>query len=590
MKFEFRHEGRASVASRRRLGPAWCLLLAALIGCTPVRPAPQGIDERAAPAHEASGATKTLSIAQTVPIKGYGPWEFSSTGGGAAALAEIHTTGLVTQDAEGKREGRIAAKIPSLDDDSITVLPDGRMRTVWALRPDVRWQDGAPFTAEDVVFSWRVATHPELLSSISPYIWGADQVETAGPYTAVITYKTPFFRALDLDHRNFWLFPKHLLGDAFEGDKEAFRALPYFTSEYVNLGPFRLVDFGLGEQQVFEAFAGYFLGQPRVQRIVIHTITDQNAMIASLKTGTIDMISEKTLGSDQAVQLRDEWALSGEGRLYYRQDNWLYVTFQFDPQWARPIELSRDPRLRAALLHAIDRDAIREFALPGFPDTQGDTFVPRSDPRAAFAGEPFARYRYDRNRAAQLFAEAGWTRSGGGPLVGSDSRPVQIETRGMNQTWTKEVALIADFWRQMGIDAPELIPSPARSRDNEFSATFPGVMVRARGSGDGILVSFDSRLQATQQTRWNGANYAHYASPRLDTLIDRLERAIDVRESGTVLREIGELLASDLPAIPIYFRTAFAATRKGVTALTDDYHGIVEAGDMARNAYRWEIQ
>jgi peptide/nickel transport system substrate-binding protein len=571
------------------MGLAWLLILAVAFGCAPAGPAAPAASDRSAPVRPGPAAAKTLSVAQTVPIKGYGPWEFSSTSGGAAALAEIHTTGLVTQDAEGRREGRVAARIPSLDDGTIAMLPDGRMRTVWSLRPEVRWQDGAPLTADDVVFSWRVATHPEVLSSISPYIWGADQVEANGPHRVTITYKTPFFRALDLDHRNFWLFPQHLLGEAFEGDKEAFRALPYFSTEYVNLGPFRLVDFGLGEQQVFEAFAGYFLGQPKIQRIVIHTITDQNAMIAALKAGTIDLISEKTLGSEQAVQLRDEWASSGDGQIVYRQDNWLYVTFQFDPQLARPGELSRDPRLRAALFHAIDRDAIREFALPGFTDTSGDTFVPRSDPRWGFVGEPFARYRYDRNRSVQLFAEAGWTRSGGGPLVGADGRQIQIETRGMNQTWTKEVALIADGWRQVGIDAQELIPSPARSRDNEFTATFPGVTVRARGSGDGILVSFDSRLQATQQTRWNGANFAHYANPRLDALIDRLEATMEVRESGLILKDIGELLATDLPALPLYFRTAFAAARKGVKALTDDYRGVVEAGDMARNAHRWEI-
>jgi peptide/nickel transport system substrate-binding protein len=173
--------------------------------------------------------------------------------------------------------------------------------------------------------------------------------------------------------------------------------------------------------------------------------------------------------------------------------------------------------------------------------------------------------------------------------VGADGRQVQIETRGGNQTWVKEVALIADYWRQAGIDAQELIPSPNLSRDNEFSATFPGVVIRARGSSDGMLVSFDSRLQATQQTRWQGANYAHYASPRLDGLIDSLESTVDPRENGLVLKEVGDLFAANLPALPIYFRSSYAAMRKGVRALTDDYLGHVGDGDMARNAHRWEM-
>jgi peptide/nickel transport system substrate-binding protein len=581
-----RMQGLRAVAS---WGRVWWLVLVTLVGCSAAGPVAPVSGERSAPARSSSAAPKVLTIAQTANIKMYGPWEFSSTASGVAALAEIHTTGLVTYDASGNREGRLAARLPSFDDGTIAILPDGRMRTVWSLRPNVRWHDGVPFTADDAVFSWRIAVQPEILSSISPHIWGADSVEAPDAQTLVITYKTPYFRALDMDHRNFWMFPQHILGDAFAADKESFLGQPYFSSEYVNLGPFRLVDFGLGETQVFEAFDGYFLGQPKIQKVVIQTITDPNAMLAALKAGAVQLISEKTATPDQAVQLRDEWAQSGEGGLVFRQDNWAYISPQFDPHFARPAELSRDPRLRAGLLHAIDRDAIRDFVHPGFPDTSGDTFVKKNDSRSAQVGEPFARYTYDRTRAAQLFAEGGWVRNGDGPLVSADGRQVQIETRGGNQTWTKEVALIADFWRQVGIDAQELVPTPALSRDNEFSATFPGIVIRARGSADGMLVSFDGRLQATQQNRWQGANYAHYANPRLDSLINGLEATVDPKENGLVLRDVGQLFEADLPALPIYFRTAYAAMRKNVKALTDDYQGQVGDGDMARNAHRWEM-
>ncbi|MPZ13674.1 MAG: hypothetical protein GEU73_04505 [Chloroflexi bacterium] len=573
-----------------RMRRGWLLVLLTLVGCTPAAPSTPVVGDHSAAGGENGAAARTVIVAQTATSKLYGPWEFSSTASGVAALAEIHTTGLVTYDANGNREGRVAARIPSFDDGTVSILPDGRMRTVWSLRPNVRWHDGTPFTAEDVVFSWRVAIQPEILSSISPNIWQADIVEALDPHTVAITYKTPYFRALDLDHRNLWLFPEHILAEPFEGDKEAFLAIPYFTTEYVNLGPFRLVEFGLGEQQVFEAFDDYFLGRPKLHRLIIRTITDANTMLANLKAGEVHMISEKTISPEQAVTLRDEWAHTGEGQLVARQDNWAYIYVQFDPQFARPLELSRDPRLRAGLLQAIDRDAIREFTHPGFADTSGDTFVPTSDRRAPIVGEPFARYHYDPARAAQLFAEGGWSRAADGRLIGQDGLQVQIETRASNQTWAKEVALIADFWRQVGIDAKELVPSPALSRDSEWTATVPGVAIRARAAADQMLVSFDSRLQATEQNRWQGANYAHYASPRLDALIDRLKSTVDVRENGMVLRDAGELLAADLPALPIYFRTAFAAVRQGVKALTDDYTGIVGHGDMARNAHLWEIE
>jgi peptide/nickel transport system substrate-binding protein len=270
-----------------------------------------------------------------------------------------------------------------------------------------------------------------------------------------------------------------------------------------------------------------------------------------------------------------------------RQDNWLYVYLQFDPLWARPPELMRDVRIRRGLLHAMDREAIREFALPGFPYTNGDTFVPSNDPRAGDAGEPFSRYRFDPARAIAELAEAGWRRSADGRLLTLEGRQPQVEVRGATTTWVKEVALIADFWRRLGIDAPEVIPSEAVARDREWQATFPATTVRARGSAEDIFVVFDGRLQATSQNRWQGANYGHYANPALEQLLDQLWSTLDTRGQGELLRQMGEILATDLPALPVYFRTTFAVVRKGIHTLQDDYAATQDLGAMARGAHLW---
>src|SRR4051794_21314396 len=77
---------------------------------------------------------KTITIAQLNPIKSYGPWEFSTTAGGGASLAEVHTIGLVSEDQDGKLEPRLVTRLPSIDDGTIKVLADGRMETIWSLR------------------------------------------------------------------------------------------------------------------------------------------------------------------------------------------------------------------------------------------------------------------------------------------------------------------------------------------------------------------------------------------------------------------------------------------------------------------------
>ncbi|HEY3116687.1 MAG TPA: ABC transporter substrate-binding protein [Chloroflexota bacterium] len=535
-----------------------------------------------------SGVFKSITIAQLNPIKSYGPWEFGTTAGGGASLAEVHTAGLVSEDRDGNSEPRLAAKLPSLDDGTITMMSDGRMQTRWSLRPGVRWQDGAPFSADDVVFSWQIAVEPDLVSSLSTVPSKMESVVALDPLTVLITWNTVFYRSVELHHRNLWLFSKHLLGESFAGDKQAFLAQPYFNSEYVNLGPFRLVDFGLGERQIFERYDDYFLGRPRLDRVILQTIADPNALFASLQAGAVDIAAEKLFGTETYVALRDEWQRSGEGLLLQRQDNWPYVRIQFDPQWARPTEISRDVRVRRGLLYGIDRQALTEAVLPGFADTNGDTFMAVHDPRSPIVGQPFAQYRYDPQRAAQELAAAGWVRGSDGRLLNRDGVQVQIEVRGENQNYEKEVPILANWWRQLGIDATEFIPAIALSRDREYRATLPALETTSRGRSEDIFISFDGRLPSLAQNRWTGANIGHYANPSLDALIDKLDGMLDERDQATVLKGMADIMAADLPALPLYFRPAFVAVRHGISAMAEDYTGTKSVGAVARNSHLWD--
>jgi peptide/nickel transport system substrate-binding protein len=417
------------------------VMMAVVSACAPTSPGgtPSSTTAAAPPAERT--ALRTLTIAQANAIKLYGPWEFSSTPGGGASLAELHTAGLLSEDLNGNPEPRVAASLPSFDDGTIVVLPDGRMRTTWKLRPGVLWHDSVPFSAEDVRFSWQIAREPELVSSIEPAIRFAEAVDVVDALTVDMVWPGTIYRALQLGHRNAWLFPKHVLAEAFEGDKQLLLSQPFFTTEYVHLGPYRVADFGFGERQVLERFDGYFLGRQKIDTIIIHTISDPNVVLASLKAGSIDMVSEKVLSSDVAVQLRDEWRVTGEGTLVERQDNWLRAGIQFDPQWSQPLEISRDAGVRRGLLYAIDRDALAQFILPGFAETSADTFMLQRDPRSQTVGQPFARYRFDRSRALQEVADSGWRRAGDGRMVRSTGEQVQIQVRGY-QFVAKEVSVL----------------------------------------------------------------------------------------------------------------------------------------------------
>lgn len=569
-----------------RIGKALLLLALAGGACAPTPPVQPAAPAGAPPA---ARSTKTLTIGTLTPISGFAPWDIGTTQGGAAALAEIHSSALVTPGLDGKLEGRLAAHIPSLDDGTMAVLPSGRLQTTWKLRPNVRWHDGAPFTADDLAFSLRLYQDPDLpKGSWDAHTSLIERIDAPDPLTAVITWRGTFSGALHLAQRQFWPYPRHVLGDALAADRQAFPNLPYFTSEYVNLGPFRLADFGSGEAQIFESFDSFYLGEPRVDRIVVRAILDPNALFANIQAGAVDIVMEQTLPPDLFLRLRDEWRQTGGGTVVQRQGIWRYIQLQLRPEFARQPEVTRDVHARRGLLYAVDRDALRDTILPGVPDTSADTFMVKTDPRAAAVGQPFAAYRYDPPRAIQEFAEVGWRRGSGGRLLNAAGEQVEFPLRTSVQ-YPREAAIIADYWRQVGMDVPEEVAPAHLLRDSEYKAKFAGADVTGRGFNQHILSYFDSRLRAGPENRWGGANVPGYANPAVDRLIDALNATLDERDQGRALRDIGETLASDLPVLPTYFALWQAAVSKGVRALVDDYSSNIEpAGHVSRNAHLWD--
>src|SRR5581483_3932594 len=144
-----------------------------------------------------------------------------------------------------------------------------RMRVVYRIRPGITWHDGAPFTASDLVFSFHLDTDPGLPFVNRDALSQVESADATDDRTFVLSFKAPYYLADSLGLRLFWPYPEHLLGGAYEaylssGDPGDVVDRSYFTSTYVNLGPFRLTTFDPGEGLQLDAYDGYFLGRPKV--------------------------------------------------------------------------------------------------------------------------------------------------------------------------------------------------------------------------------------------------------------------------------------------------------------------------------------
>lgn len=565
----------------RLVGCAGCLMLTVVLGCTPSPRPPASAGDRSGPPE--AGPAKVLTIGQPRAREGFGPW-FMRGSGAILQYEELHSNFLVTTDAEGAYDGRLVQQLPSVDNGGVELLPDGRMRTTWPLRQNIRWHDGAAFSAEDVVFGWKVAAHPEIAVQQGATFKAIETVEAVDPRTVTITYRAPYFKFLELGFRELYPLPRHLLAEAFAGDKEAFTRLPYFLDHYIHTGPFRIAEHVLGERIVLDRFSDYFLGRPKLDRIIIRFLGDENAMVANLLAGTIDMTGE--LSKPAVLHLRDEWARSGVGTVFSKQGNWRFASVQFHHEWGEPPELRSDVRTRRGLLLAINRDAIREALFPGFPDTSGDTFMPKGDPRAPAVGTPFARYRYDPSEATRALEAVGWRRQPDGRLLNQSGQRVLIHLRSTPDS-ELEVSAVADDWRKLGIEVTEEIMSRALSQDREYIARFPGLEITSQAKGDATLRRFDSREQPLPENRYVGSNGGHYVNSEFDRLLNRLDTIIDQRQQGPLLRDIAEIVATDLPALPMHFSVSFFVAQRQVRAL-QDFAGAEGPGQTARNAHLWD--
>lgn len=538
---------------------------------------------------QAPRARRVLTAAIGAPFPPFGPLGRTGTYAGAIQYIEAHSHALVTSDDQGRPIPQLARELPSLDQGTARVMADGRMTTTWALREDVTWHDGPPFGARDIVFGFRVYSDQQLPAMDRSAALQMESAEAVDEYTARVTWKAPYYLAGSLGLKLLWPLPAHLLADTYEaGNKERFLNLPYWTKEYVHTGPFRLAHLEPGAEAVFDAYDGYFRGRPRIDSIVIRPILDSNALYASVLAGEVDLTMGPIEG-DQAFALKDHWGASSAGIVISTIGNSTVLSFQLAQDLANPKGIL-DPRVRQALHFAIDRAGITELSTGGRPaaELEATSILPLTDPLYSYVKDIYADRAGNPNRALQRFAEAGWNRGSEGMLVSPDGRRLGVEVRTSRENLG---AAIASGWRQVGVDATVMVPSPAQSLDLEWAQAFPGVQGTAQTAGDSILNMLYGPTMATARNNYGGNNRGHYNSPRMNDLVDRYRSSLRATDRGPLMREIGDLVGEDQPIIQPNFNPIFGTVREGVRALSDFNGGYISGGQFgaySRTAYLWD--
>ncbi|HEY3116626.1 MAG TPA: ABC transporter substrate-binding protein, partial [Chloroflexota bacterium] len=275
-----------------------------------------------------------------------------------------------------------------------------------------------------------------------------------------------------------------------------------------------------------------------------------------------------------------------EGKLLtLRADSWIFLAPQFsNPE---PADLA-DLRVRQALSLAIDRPSLAD-AIAGDGTLAGDLWLPRSDPQYRTAAASVRQQTYDPNAAVDLLAQAGWRRDGpDNGLVKHGQRFSPDLTTTVE--WHSTAAIVADYWRQVGVDPKESVVSLGNVFDRQNRATYSGAELMAGPPGLSLL---DSRLRSTNAPAsdnfFAGANRGHYTNPDADRLLDRVWGTLDPSDRARALGDLTQLIALELPISGLFFYPAMMLVRADVRGVRVP-EAIAPTGPVlvSWNAHEWE--
>ena len=554
-----------------------------LVSCGPATPAaPTG-------PQSGPGATspppRTLQAAVRLEPSSVAPRAFIQAGVALYLSKRMFNAGLSYLDPNAIAHPYLAEALPQLSTDDWRVLSDGRMETIHRLRANLSWHDGTPLSAEDFVFSWRVYTRPELGQANLPPFTSIDEVSAPDDRTLHIRWNRlyPDAAALVERDREFPPLPRHLLQTAFTTmDAETFINHPFWTRDYVGLGPYRLTRWDPGTAIEAVAFEQHVLGRPKIERLRITFIQDTNATLAHFLSGELHFAADGALDVEQVPTLRREWGDLGGVELHPNQ--WRSIVFQQRPELAAPRAIL-DPRVRKALAHAVEKSAINDAIYSG-NSLLADFMIPPVALYGAAIDRAIPKYPYDLRRSEQLMNEAGFTKGNDGMYASAEGRLVVESKTNASSDNVSEQQVVASEWRRAGFDVQEAILPAAQAQDNQVRSSFPGLYTFNTGLGVSALLNYTSERIPRPENRWQGGNRGGWSNESYDRLAASFNTTLDQSERERQAVEMARIFADDLPAISLFFRTQPWIYVKGLTGL----QLVAPESNMSWNIHTWEFR
>lgn len=347
-----------------------------------------------------------------------------------ANLSEMTMAWLVRWDKYNQPYPELATEIPSQANGGVSA--DGRT-IIYHIRKGVRWSDGAPFDADDVVFSTKVVNDPA--NDEGGRLDQIASVEEPDKFTVVYHLKKPYASFIEAFFSsccaNPSLLPKHVLSQYPNINNVPYNALP------IGIGPFRFERWDRGKQVVMVADPLYWRGRPKLDKVVYKIVPDRTKLMQELTAHTVDMWYQ--FGGAYLAPITQLGSYT-----ILRHPSYAYDHLDFNLTHPAVSDLA----VRQALRLALDRRALVETVAHGVGVVQ-DTAAPRTAPYYADLGTT----PYDPVAADAILDRAGWKRGSDGIRAKAGLRlDLAFATSSGQPDTDARVAVVRANWKNIGVD------------------------------------------------------------------------------------------------------------------------------------------
>lgn len=406
------------------------------------------------------------------------------------------------------------------------------------LKRDVKWQDGRPFTARDVLYSFDRIRDPKVdAAHLRNYYQDIEELQLLDDYTLRFRYRVPYFRALEFCG-GIPIVPAHLFKQGDDFNKHPIGRQPLGT------GPYRMLHWDTGKEISLIRNDDYWGEKPHLDRIVFKIITDATVALQVLKQRGLDLMGLRPIQWMKQTQTK-RFADTFQ-KLKYYLPAYSYIGWNL----RRP--LFADRRVRQAMTMLVDREMILKRILFGFGTVVTGTFYVNSpvyDPN--IKPVPF-----DPSGAAALLKSAGWIERNSEGILEKDGIPFAFEfVISSGSKFSEQLAtILQENLRDIGIKM--------EIRKLEWAVFIQRI---DQHNFDACTLAWSLDWETDPYQLWHssqaekGSNFVGFRNEEADRLIEAARREFDPGKRHKMYRRLSEILHEEQPYTFLFTTEALVA-------------------------------